>query len=283
MLRRTLEYHDAARNEHKFWVGAVEGAMFTTQSGHIGKKAKDSSQSFDSESKAVDALNSRCQVLIEKGYVDSEGAAPSPGKPPSAFRYNLSWKLPSLAEPVSKAMFDAVLSRLVAITAACGAGRWECGVSDGDGGPTLSLTDTHSQHAVQFGFMPVGLAQSLSDQDRAVHAARGINGFLSPQGFGEDGGVLSTDGLWIDFAAKVMLLLFRHEGAGIEVWCDFGDKYTDGRMILPHADHRSKLVWASEWGNLLDVLAEHDLLAPGDQTTIALRKMARNETRRIWR
>lgn len=266
-----LEYHDDAKNSHKFWIGIVEGTLFTSKWGRIGNNAQTMEKPCVSEQEAMELYLQKYNEKIAKDYVDKTHAQPSsPSQTPQPFRYSLYWQMVQADGVVTREMAEFVAGKLASFTEACGTGRWEFNVVEGNGGPSFVITDVASKDELQFGFMPVEM--SLTARDRRKHEESGINGFLSPSGFSAAGGVLKTDGLWMDLPARAMLALFRQECPEFKVFCDLRQDYDKGAVSLPALDHRSKFVWTPEWDNLEGVLDAHGLLNPEGRSSRRLKE-----------
>lgn len=261
MTSCSLEYHDDASNSHKFWRASVEGRIFKSEHGRIGSRPQHHETVCDTPAEALTLYQNRVQQKIDKDYKDLGNQPPSsPPAAPAPFSYRLYWKVPADKQPITDKMVHSVFKRMSSLQADIGSGLWSIATYVGDGGQTLSLTDLASSTEAQFGFMPLAMSQRLSVSDRQTYEERGINGYLSPSGFGVDGGFIPTDGLWLDLAVRSMLLMFHQEGAGIEINCDLKLLYLNGCINLPDKAQQSKFVWTAEWENLTDALDEHGLL-----------------------
>lgn len=266
-----LEYHNDAENAHKFWTASVEGRVFKSSHGRIGSRGRVTEFPAEGALAALKLYTEKYNEKIKKGYKDLTDKAPSfKSSAPSPFLYNITWKVPAISIITSE-MVVTVIDRMTSLGDVIGRGRWTLEVLDGYGGPALKFVDVASGAEAQFGFMPSDLEAQLSHEDRAQHVERGINGYLNPSGFNVDGGVIATDGLWLDLAVRSMLLLFSRDCAGLAITCDHRLNYADGRIHLPDRVHQSKFVWAAEWDNLEAVLDQFGLLSEMQRHTVLLK------------
>jgi predicted DNA-binding WGR domain protein len=266
-----LEYHNDAENAHKFWTASVEGRIFKSSHGRIGSRGRVTEFPAESAQAALKLYTEKYNEKIKKRYVDLTDKTPSSAPSlPSPFRYNMTWKVPATSGITSE-MAVTVIDRMSSLSDGVGRGRWTLEVLDGYGGPALKFVDVTSGAEAQFGFMPSDLEAQLSHEDRAQHVERGINGYLNPSGFNVDGGVIATDGLWLDLAVRSMLLLFSRECAGLAITCDHRLNYADGRIHLPDQAHQPKFVWVSEWPTLEATFDELGLLSQMHRNSVQLK------------
>lgn len=273
-----LEFHDDAQNIHLFWTGDVEGCVFRSSKGRIGAKARVHEQTFPDSAGAVKAYGTAYAEKKRRGYKDKTQSRPSAAaQAPTAFAYSLTWKVTT----ITRETLETVRDRLAAFTKEVGRGRWSFESTPGREGLTFAFTDALTSEVLRFGHAPDAELDAMNDVDRQVHAARGINGWLSPSGLSEDGGQLATNGLWVDVAVKAMFGFLRAEGAGVVVYDDLVSTPHEPYVTLPDAAHRAKFVWTSEWETLQPLLDRFDLLDEQHRSANRVRDMFKKRERVI--
>lgn len=280
--RCRLEFHDNTLNSHKFWEATVEGVVFSVRYGRVGAKGKvHAHPDFATHAEAVAAYEKRRREQLHQGYKDVTGSTPSPvAGDPRPFTYQIYWKVPAVfGKPISGEMLRSAYGVLLEIRKELGTDRWDVGITD-----HTVVVSSVDREPVSFGFMPTDDFKRQSLGDRRAHEDRGINGFLSPKGFSEDGGVIETNGTWLDLPVRILLALLRLDNPGLQVSCDLGIQYERPGVHSPGEEHAQKFAWMAEWETIRRVLDERELLGGVDRVTLLLRKAhkSRAEGIVIW-
>lgn len=278
-----LVFHDTAGNSHKFYEAWVEGSICKVRFGRVAQRSRGGQTheySCDSPAAAQLKRNELVQSKLKKGYRQETVQQPdlaSVAAPKTGYR--IYWQAPSAILP---AVLDKAVQEthelLRAIRARLGGSGWKITVEEGVGGNAYAFSYGKATSSVEFtfGYMPQGLYRSLKDGPRLKHDNDGILGYLTPSGHCVSGGVIQTDGDWVDLAARLLLVLLRGEVRDLTVTCDYGLTYAPRMLTALPADHASKFAWSAHWGTIASVLADQGLVGGSAGMDARLRKLAQS-------
>lgn len=284
MSKHYLEYHDPAQNSHKFYEVWVEGSITKARYGRVGKHGQ--TKDYPNSSPG-DAELRRDELVAEKkrkGYQPatkffSTNAPQTPVQPVSN-GYRLFWKA---ASPIGPSVLAHAVQEsheiLRAVQARVGGAEWKLEVTEGVGGDAYTFSyGKATERRFSFGFMPKGQYDALKPSTQKSHSWEGISGWLSPDGISPNGGVVRTDGDYVDLAARLLLVLLRGAVPDFTVVCDLDLPYGRRTLTAIPDEQTPKFAWTRHWATIAEVLAEQGMVGGSAGMNAHLRKLSQQSS-----